>query len=191
MQDFGQNTVIGKIPEGWNITFSEQGASEVHIGEGCTGNLNLNIRGQGCTVEIGKDCKINGNISMTPGAQLKIGDRLRCNGRMTMNIAHADAPVFIGNDCLFANPYFRAWDSHYIFDQETDELLNPPAPIILHDKVWLGHDVLVLKGAEIGENSVIGARAVVNGKIQANCIAGGTPAKVLKTGTYWRETLKE
>jgi acetyltransferase-like isoleucine patch superfamily enzyme len=40
-------------------------------------------------------------------------------------------------------------------------------------------------GADIGENSIIGLRALVNGKIPANVIAVGSPARVAKTGFSW------
>lgn len=35
------------------------------------------------------------------------------------------------------------------------------APIVIEDKVWIGMDVLVLKGVTIGEGSVVAARSVV------------------------------
>lgn len=35
-------------------------------------------------------------------------------------------------------------------------------PVRLHDNVWLGSEVMVLKGAVIGQDAVVGARAVVS-----------------------------
>jgi acetyltransferase-like isoleucine patch superfamily enzyme len=52
--------------------------------------------------------------------------------------------------------------------------------------VWLGRDVLVLKGATIGEGSIIGARAVVTGAIPAFVSAVGTPARVVRENVEWR-----
>jgi Acetyltransferase (isoleucine patch superfamily) len=40
---------------------------------------------------------------------------------------------------------------------------------------------IILKGATIGENSVIAAGSVVVRDIPPNCVAGGNPARVLKT----------
>lgn len=53
-------------------------------------------------------------------------------------------------------------------------------PITIHDHVWLGFDVLVLKGVTIGEGAVIGARSVVTKDIPAWTVAAGNPAKVVK-----------
>jgi galactoside O-acetyltransferase len=38
----------------------------------------------------------------------------------------------------------------------------------------------VLKGVTIGRNSVIGAMSVVNKKVDANVIAAGTPARLIR-----------
>jgi lipopolysaccharide O-acetyltransferase len=45
---------------------------------------------------------------------------------------------------------------------------------------WLGDGVVVTAGAEIGEGTIIGANAVVKGKIPAFTIAVGIPAKPVK-----------
>ena len=46
--------------------------------------------------------------------------------------------------------------------------------------MWLGGSVVVCPGVTIGENSIIGAGAVVTRDIPANCIAVGNPARVIK-----------
>lgn len=53
-------------------------------------------------------------------------------------------------------------------------------PITLEDNVWLGGSVTVCPGVTIGENSIIGAGAVVTRSIPANSIAVGNPARVIK-----------
>jgi len=53
-------------------------------------------------------------------------------------------------------------------------------PIVIEDHVWLGFDVVVLKGVTIGEGSIIGARSVVTHDIPAWSIAAGNPARVVK-----------
>ena len=54
-------------------------------------------------------------------------------------------------------------------------------PIIIEDNVWLGVNVVVLKGVKIGRNSVIGAGSVVSKDIPENVIAAGNPCCVIKT----------
>jgi acetyltransferase-like isoleucine patch superfamily enzyme len=44
------------------------------------------------------------------------------------------------------------------------------APVLLRDNVWLGSDVTVLKGVEIGRDAVVGAGAVVSQSVSAGSI---------------------
>lgn len=53
-------------------------------------------------------------------------------------------------------------------------------PIVIGNNVWLGFDVVVLKGVTIGDGAIIGARSVVTRDIPAWSIAVGNPAKVVK-----------
>jgi acetyltransferase-like isoleucine patch superfamily enzyme len=54
------------------------------------------------------------------------------------------------------------------------------APIRICDYVWLGFDVVVLKGVTIGEGAVVGARAVVTRDVPPWTISVGNPARVAK-----------
>ena len=54
------------------------------------------------------------------------------------------------------------------------------AHVTICDNVWIGENVTICPGVTIGENSVIGAGAVVTKDIPANCIAAGSPARVLR-----------
>ena len=54
------------------------------------------------------------------------------------------------------------------------------APTIIGKNADLAIGVIVLPGVKIGENSVIGAGAVVTKDIPPNCLAVGIPAKVIR-----------
>lgn len=54
------------------------------------------------------------------------------------------------------------------------------APIHIGSNVWIGRGSTVLAGVTIGDNSVIGANAVVTKSIPANTLAIGIPARPLK-----------
>jgi maltose O-acetyltransferase len=53
-------------------------------------------------------------------------------------------------------------------------------PITIADNVWLGGGAIILPGISIGENTVVGAGAVVTKDLPANVIAVGTPARVIR-----------
>jgi len=52
--------------------------------------------------------------------------------------------------------------------------------ITIRDGAWIGSNVMILDGVEIGEGSIIAAGAVVTKSIPPYCIAAGVPAKVLR-----------
>lgn len=52
--------------------------------------------------------------------------------------------------------------------------------IVLGNNIWVGAKVTFLDGAEIDDNCVIAAGAVVKGKFPNSCVIGGIPAKIIK-----------
>ena len=53
--------------------------------------------------------------------------------------------------------------------------------VIIKDKAWIGFNTIIMKGVTIGEKSIVAAGSVVTSNIPDNCIAGGNPAKIIKT----------
>lgn len=93
--------------------------------------------------------------------------------------------VEIGKDCQIADDVsLWATDSHPIYGLE-GEILNPSKPIMIGDHVWIGNKSIVLKGVEIGENSVVGMGSVVTANIDSHSIYVGNPAKKIKTIQNW------
>jgi acetyltransferase-like isoleucine patch superfamily enzyme len=54
------------------------------------------------------------------------------------------------------------------------------SPTKIGDRVWVGANVTILKGVNIGNDAVIGAGSVVTKDIPEKAIAVGNPAKVIK-----------
>ena len=54
-------------------------------------------------------------------------------------------------------------------------------PIHIEKRVWIGVAATICPGVRIGENSIVGANAVVTKDVPPNTIVGGNPAKVIKT----------
>jgi maltose O-acetyltransferase len=49
-----------------------------------------------------------------------------------------------------------------------------------YDNVWLGGGAIVCPGVTVGENTVVGAGAVVTRDLPAGVVAAGVPARVLR-----------
>ncbi len=53
-------------------------------------------------------------------------------------------------------------------------------PIIIEDGAWVGANVTILPGTTIGKRAVVAAGSIVTQNVEANCIYGGNPAKLIK-----------
>lgn len=89
------------------------------------------------------------------------------------------ARIEIGDDCMVAaGAYITDADWHGLYDRTHEG--GARAPVVLEKNVWIGEGACVLKGVTIGENSVVGARAVVAEDVPANVVVAGNPARIVK-----------
>jgi acetyltransferase-like isoleucine patch superfamily enzyme len=70
-------------------------------------------------------------------------------------------------------------ENHPLSPDERSALLTKP--IRIRQKAWIGAGVTILPGVTIGENAIVAAGAVVTKDVADNTIAGGIPAKFIKT----------
>jgi len=119
------------------------------------------------------------------GNKISIGDNFSCGGLV---LIARYANISIGHDVLFSqNIHIRTHDMHDIFDVETGECVNPATDVVIKDHVWIGEKVTILPGVTINNDSVIGAGSIVSSDIEANSIAAGTPAKIIRRGINWKK----
>ena len=94
--------------------------------------------------------------------------------------------ITIGEDCLFSsNIVIRTGDSHSVVDNYGNRI-NFAKDVKIGNHVWVGHKVLINKGVEISDNSIIGTGAVVTKAFtQSNVCIAGNPAKIVKDNISW------
>ena len=101
-------------------------------------------------------------------------------------VAAQFAVAEIGENSIFADGFcILAGNAHPIFDTVKKNKFPSKGYVIIKNHVWAGRNVLILDGSEIADGSIIGAASVVAGKIPNNCIAVGSPAKVIKRNRTW------
>ncbi|WP_373229845.1 acyltransferase [Cohnella sp.] len=94
--------------------------------------------------------------------------------------------MIIEDDALIAGGCYISDNNHSI-DPEGPQYAEQPltfSPTTIGKGVWLGQNVCVLAGANIGERSIIGAGSVVRGIIPPYSIAVGAPARVIKRYSF-------
>lgn len=87
--------------------------------------------------------------------------------------------ITIGNDVFIAQKVNLVTLNHVLnpYDRSTTVC----KPIVIGDRVWIGIAATILPDVTIGENSIVGANAVVTHDVPPNTVVAGNPAKVIKT----------
>ncbi|HEX6388707.1 MAG TPA: sugar O-acetyltransferase [Solirubrobacteraceae bacterium] len=90
------------------------------------------------------------------------------------------APIAIGAACQLATCVQLLTATHPVDPGPRRAGWESGAAITLADNVWLGGGVIVCPGVTIGEDTVVGAGAVVTRDLPAGVVAVGNPARVLR-----------
>jgi len=118
--------------------------------------------------------------AISPGASIHIGDRVGISGGSIC----AAKSVAIGEDSLLgADAIISDTDFHGLSpDLRRDPLahVRSARAVTVGRNVFIGTRSIILKGSNIGDNSVIGAGSVVTGDIPPNVIAAGNPCRVIR-----------
>ena len=199
----GGVTIAAFAPAGFSPTVPDGGVAGPHalviegegntvrIGAGSRLGLNMTVRGQGASVEIGPACHLHGFVNvLCSDARLAIGARTTMvQGSIQL---HEPGEVVFGEDCMISSQvYVSLSDIHPIFDRATGQRINPAASVHVGDHVWAGLRCMILKGAQIGDGVVIAAGAIVSGDMPAHAVVAGAPARVLREGVTWRRDFSE
>jgi len=90
--------------------------------------------------------------------------------------------VSIGRECIIADRVMLI-----DFDHGVTEVERPireqgiyKRDVRVGHNVWIGYGACILRGVQVGDNSVIGTSAVVTSRVPANTIVGGVPARVIR-----------
>jgi acetyltransferase-like isoleucine patch superfamily enzyme len=150
--------------------FRRHPSARISVGDQCqfrsaewSNTIGLNRRcvisaSRDAAITIGHNCGFSGTV-IHAASHITIGNRVLCGANCT--IADTDRhPI---------DPVSRA------VSERADSM-----PITIEDDVFLGMNVVVLKGCSIGEGTVVAANSVVTSSLPAGVIAGGIPARVIR-----------
>lgn len=100
--------------------------------------------------------------------------------------------IEIGNDTLIGSKVYIGDHSHGSYvdaaacaaEAQYAPIARPLADVAaiqIGERCWIGDGAVILAGAHIGDNTVVGANSVVKGVFPANVVIAGSPAKVIKS----------
>jgi len=166
---------------GWLTTLPYRARPRVTIGPRLLGNGRLRISGPGrvvleADINAWSHAEVNRLITTRPQALIHVGPNARLNG---CTIIAADR-VEVGADSVLGSCEIR---DHLPYSEAPENRRRPgqPKPVVIESNVWIGGQVSVLPGVRVGHDSVVGIHAVVFDDVPPGVIAGGNPARVLRS----------
>ena len=141
---------------------------------------------------------INSKLCFEKNSHIYFGDRLFNDGRMVM-IVEKGAKLYIGNHVYFNEeamisckrkieigngckfgPNVKIFDNNHKFDAVNGvSNAHSVGEIVIGENCWIGTNVVILKGARIGRNSVIGAGCIIGGEIpEASIVTQGRDLQI-------------
>lgn len=141
------------------------------------------------SISLGDDCRVSGQSTFTGRScaqetpTLTLGDNIDIGWMTTIAVG---SKVELGNNVRIAGRALLAGYPGHPLDalaraQGLPETDDQVADIIIEEDVWLATGVSVMAGVRIGHGSIIAAGSVVTHDIPALVLAGGVPAKVIRS----------
>ena len=137
----------------------------------------------GDKVRLAAKTTISGRTVMGSNPKLVVGNNVGIGWGTSISVGRN---IVIGENARIAGDcYLAGYPGHPI--NAKDRALGLPdteaqvGDIILGDDVWLGTGVKVMPNVTIGKGTIVGAGSVVTKDLPANVLAGGCPAKVIRS----------
>ena len=134
--------------------------------------------------ECGENCRFFKGISVTYGHNIEVGDNV-----VIHDDVHLDdrGKLTIGDRASVSDGVHIYSHDHDIVDQT--EVRN--FHTIVEADARVTYDAMVRAGCRVGENSVVGARSVVQGDVPPHHVVVGSPARSVRVKPGWEEAAEE
>ncbi|HUB75111.1 MAG TPA: acyltransferase [Solirubrobacteraceae bacterium] len=142
----------------------------------------------GVTIELGRHAKLSvgrwawighaSKIRVHEG-EVSIGAKTVIGQECTIS---AYQHVSIGRECIVADRVMLIDFDHGVTEVERPIRLQGiyKRDVRVGHNVWIGYGACILRGASVGENSVIGTSSVVTRDVPANAVVAGAPARLVR-----------
>ncbi|MCR5038904.1 MAG: hypothetical protein K6A94_06175 [Bacteroidales bacterium] len=139
--------------------------------------------------------QVSGRVSFGGKASIGHGSKLSIRGDLTLGADFnmtAESTIVCAKSIRFGNDCLLSWDilvmdtdEHPLYDKE-HKRINPDKPIIVGNHVWIGCKCVLLKGAEIPDNTVLAAGTLLTSAFSGEQqVIGGNPPSILKREVRW------
>ena len=125
----------------------------------------------------GKNTAINQPFRCDYGRNIEVGDNFFANYNLTILDV---AKVKIGNNVMLAPNVSIYTAGHPVHYEARNTMYEYGIAVTIGDNCWIGGNVVICPGVNIGNGVVIGAGSVVTKDIPDNVIAAGNPCRVIR-----------
>jgi acetyltransferase-like isoleucine patch superfamily enzyme len=113
----------------------------------------------------------------TGGENIRVGRDVFINQNCTM---YDLGGIDIGDDVMIG-PNVSIITSGHPLEPALRRAFVTAKPIVIERNVWIAAGVTIIGGVTIGENAVVAAGSVVTRDVPPNTLAGGNPARVIRS----------
>lgn len=179
--EIGQGVIFGK-----NITIRH--GHKIHIGNRVVIDDNVVLDAKGGAnqgVFIGDNTIISRNCILScKGGSIRVGKNVSLGINSLIHSIHG-SNVRVGNNVVVAAFTYLIGGGNYNVERLDMPIqqqgIYSKGGVTIGNNVWLGSHVQVLDGVSVGRDSIIAAGAVVHHDVPDFTVAGGVPARILKT----------
>jgi maltose O-acetyltransferase len=124
--------------------------------------------------------RILGQLLGSLGAETEIRPPLYCDYGYNLHVGARTFVNRIGDDVQIGPAVQLLTPTHPLEPGPRREKWEAAEPIDIGDNAWLGGGVIVCPGVTIGQDTVVGAGAVVTRDLPPGVLAVGNPARVVR-----------
>ncbi len=181
----------------WRLKLRRMGG-RIHLGKRSFGAVRIGFNSLGMVAGCGDALwDVTGEVRFEGSAHIGCHPMLQIRGRVVFG-DNFDAghhfKLFCEQEVRFGRDTLLSWnvevmdnDGHVIEDTGAHRRINPPAPVEIGERCWVGCHSLILKGSRLPDGCVLAARSLLNASFdEPNSLLAGMPATIRKHNIIWQ-----
>jgi acetyltransferase-like isoleucine patch superfamily enzyme len=148
------------------------------VGENCLLNAAFVFEAKTGEIRLGDRCYLGANSAILCRNKVLLGNDVTIAWNVTI-YDHDSHSMHWRDRAIAVKLFYERYGKSDCFDK-LDWSNVRSAPIVLHDRVWIGFGATILKGVTIGEGAVVASCSVVTQDVEPYTVVAGNPARAVR-----------